>query len=182
VPDLYQGTEFWDLSLVDPDNRRPVDYGLRSAALEGLARAPDRQLLSGWRSGRVKQAVVHRLLRLRARLPARFASGTLTALPVTGDGASRVVAYLRRSPEGCVIVVVPRLCASWILGDEGSPLPTIPASAWQDTALVLPRVCASCALHDAINLRDHRANGDATLPMDALLEGLPAAVLVAAPA
>lgn len=180
VPDLYQGTEFWDLSLVDPDNRREVDYAARAASLEGLDRAPARELLAQWRSGRVKQALVHRLLRLRVRLPQVWETDALTPLPVTGDGAGRVLAYLRRAESGCAIAVVPRCCAPWILGEEGARAPVIPAQAWQDTALVLPRFCAGRPLYDAVNLREHRADADGTLALEPLLRDLPVAVLCAA--
>src|SRR6202035_595973 len=81
VPDLYQGTEFWDLSLVDPDNRRPVDYDAREAALAKLDEATNEpativtDVLATWHDGRIKQLLIARLLRLRADFPDLFAAG-----------------------------------------------------------------------------------------------------------
>ena len=82
IPDLYQGTEFWDFSLVDPDNRRPVDFDARETAL--TAGAAPAQLMPHWRDGRVKQALIHRVLGLRARAPQLFTLGTYLPLKVEG--------------------------------------------------------------------------------------------------
>src|SRR6185437_10869338 len=76
VPDFYQGTEFWDLAFVDPDNRRPVDFGARTAALRTLVDAPDwPALTASWRDGHIKLALTKRLLALRERLPDIFTHG-----------------------------------------------------------------------------------------------------------
>ena len=97
VPDLYQGTEFWDFSLVDPDNRRPVDWAARREALD--ADLPPAELLGVWRDGRVKQAVLFRALQLRAAKPELFAEGGY--LPVSVEGApGRERAGLRPRPSG----------------------------------------------------------------------------------
>ncbi|MGY4800322.1 malto-oligosyltrehalose synthase [Teichococcus aerofrigidensis] len=105
VPDLYQGTEFWDESLVDPDNRRPVDYALRRAALES-GESPA-ALLPAWRSGAVKQAVIHRLLRARCEVPALFAEGRHEPLAAEGPGAEGLLAFCRRQGGAALLVVVP---------------------------------------------------------------------------
>src|SRR6202044_1485249 len=82
VPDLYQGTEFWDQSLVDPDNRRPVDFAQRQATLQtGTSPA---EALANWRSGAVKQAIIARALALRASLPELFAQGDYVKLEASG--------------------------------------------------------------------------------------------------
>ena len=81
VPDFYQGTEFWDFSLVDPDNRRPVDYDARAHALPESASAPIETLLKAWRDGRVKQALTHRLLADRASQPDLYAYGDFAQRP-----------------------------------------------------------------------------------------------------
>ena len=81
VPDFYQGTEFWDFSLVDPDNRRPVDYDARAHALSVIESVSIEKLLSCWRDGRVKQALVRRLLRDRAEHPDLYAHGDVTQRP-----------------------------------------------------------------------------------------------------
>ena len=78
VADFYQGTEFWDQSLVDPDNRRPIDFAARTDA--SVQATPLAELLAGWRDGRVKQAVIARLLRLRWRCPDLPAGDTRNSL------------------------------------------------------------------------------------------------------
>ena len=82
IPDMYQGTELWDFSLVDPDNRRPVDYDLRRSMLQ--AGTPPELAMASWRSGQVKQAVLHRALQLRVRRSALFLEGNYTPLRVEG--------------------------------------------------------------------------------------------------
>jgi (1->4)-alpha-D-glucan 1-alpha-D-glucosylmutase len=80
IPDIYQGTEFWDFSLVDPDNRRPVDFDARRSAL--AARASVDELLGHWRDGHLKQHVIHVLLGLRQRHVRLFANGSYRPLPI----------------------------------------------------------------------------------------------------
>ena len=72
VPDFYQGTEFWDLNFVDPDNRRPVDFGLREKLLERIGDTPLEPLLGGWEDGRIKLLVTTRALHIEARAAGRF--------------------------------------------------------------------------------------------------------------
>ena len=93
VPDLYQGCEFWDLSLVDPDNRRPVDYPARADALAQLQEPAT--LLTHWRDGRIKQHLISRLLRLRAQLPELFARGSYLPLGLSGQSAARATSPAR---------------------------------------------------------------------------------------
>ncbi|MBZ5486094.1 malto-oligosyltrehalose synthase [Halomonas aquamarina] len=132
VPDLYQGNDFWDYSLVDPDNRRPVDYALRQAALaEAL---PPAKALPAWRDGRIKQAITARLLALRSRRPALFAQGDYQPLTGTGEQAHRMVAFTRRHNGQELLVVAARL-ATPLLKAADRPLITQPA--WGDTSLPL---------------------------------------------
>jgi (1->4)-alpha-D-glucan 1-alpha-D-glucosylmutase len=130
VPDIYQGTEHWDLSLVDPDNRRPVDFAARERSL--AAKAGPAALLASWQDGRVKQQVVARTLALRRERPALFARGDYVALEPTGEAAEHVVTFARRRGLDWLVTVVPRLMGAWLGGAE-SPLP--PRAAWADTAL-----------------------------------------------
>ena len=140
VPDTYQGTELLDFSLVDPDNRRPVDYAQRSAMLHQLgAREASpvlaAELLAQWQDGRVKLWLTSRLLQLRKRRAEWFRNAAY--VPVRTRGAHRhcVCAYLRRAAGAHVLCVVPRL---WqvIAGDRG-PWP-VGAAVWQGTTLALP--------------------------------------------
>lgn len=137
VPDLYQGTEFWDLSLVDPDNRRPVDFSRRTASL--AARPDIAELLQHWRDGAVKQAVIAAALRVRSNAPDLFAAGSFEMLEVEGSGADRVYAFLRRRGTGVALIAVPLRCATTILGAE-KPLP--PPETWGDIAIILPKELA----------------------------------------
>ena len=93
VPDLYQGNEYWDFSLVDPDNRRPVDYASRQQAMQAPLDLPE--LLANWRDGRIKQTLIAQALNLRAEHAELFRRGTYQALEVVGSQAHRVLAFAR---------------------------------------------------------------------------------------
>ncbi|UFN51456.1 malto-oligosyltrehalose synthase [Roseomonas sp. OT10] len=168
-PDLYQGTEFWDFSLVDPDNRRPVDFPARAAALaSGEAPAA---LLAHWKDGRVKQAVIARALALRGHLPALFGAGEYLPLEVQGERAAHVLAFARRQGAAMAVVAVTRL-PSPLLGEASLPLP--PAEAWGDTAAVLP--AEAPALRDVLN-GGEAPGRDGRLALAALFRTLPVALL-----
>ncbi|MGY4231437.1 (1-_4)-alpha-D-glucan 1-alpha-D-glucosylmutase [Bradyrhizobium sp. USDA 4449] len=108
VPDFYQGTEYWDLSLVDPDNRRPVDFVARSAALTSLD-APDwNRLIKSWPDGELKLAWTRHLLKLRNARADVFAQGDYQPLEVRGAHAGHVIAFARQHGRDAVIVVVGR--------------------------------------------------------------------------
>jgi (1->4)-alpha-D-glucan 1-alpha-D-glucosylmutase len=138
VPDFYQGTDVWDFSLVDPDNRRPVDFSIRAALLIGLQEriasgslaAMARELLANWEDGRVKMYAIHRALNCRRRSPELFQAGDYVPLRTGGAGGDHVVAFARRRATDVVISVVPRLAAA--LTDGGARLPMGP-DTWQDT-------------------------------------------------
>ena len=102
VPDVYQGTEFWDFSLVDPDNRRPVDFDARARSLSDIESVPVESLLSRWRDGRVKQALVRRLLRDRAAHPDLYAYGDVALRP-----AALGLAFERVYRDARLFVYVP---------------------------------------------------------------------------
>jgi (1->4)-alpha-D-glucan 1-alpha-D-glucosylmutase len=135
VPDLYQGTEVMDLSLVDPDNRRPVDYARRAALLEELAALGDpRPLLETLHDGRAKLWVTWRLLELRRKLPALFRDGGYLPLAPSGAHAEHVLAFARPHASGTLVVAAGRLYAK-MLGTAGR-LPL--GAAWEDTVVALP--------------------------------------------
>ena len=109
VPDFYQGTEFYDFSLVDPDNRRPVDFNERARVLAYTGDTPDWHNLSQqWRDGHIKLAWTRQLLKLRHETAAVFADGDYTPLTVSGTHADHVVAFARRRGSEAVIVAVAR--------------------------------------------------------------------------
>ncbi len=178
VPDTYQGCELWDLSLVDPDNRRPIDYTARIASLRAIddalaAGAPrDRlaaELLASWHDGRIKQYLLATLL--RADAAAAFADA-YAPLDAVGEQAERVIAFAR----GDVITVVPRMPRS--LKEDGLPV----GQVWGSTALPLGTEAPSAfvdiltGLSVPIALRDGRP----VLELATVFAVLPVAVLRAA--
>jgi (1->4)-alpha-D-glucan 1-alpha-D-glucosylmutase len=140
VPDLYQGTEVWDLSLVDPDNRRPVDYQWRRQMLDGLRAASESnvavlldELLASRADGRIKLFVIHRTLQARREYRELFEQGDYLPLRVTGEHAAHVIAFARRQGERLAVTIAPRLLVS-LVGEDALPLGDI----WRDTAVELP--------------------------------------------
>jgi (1->4)-alpha-D-glucan 1-alpha-D-glucosylmutase len=168
VPDLYQGTEYWDESLVDPDNRRPVDFDNRQAA---LGEASPNEAMPEWRDGRVKQAVIHRLLQLRAEWPALFLDGDYQPVEATGPLAGAVLAFQRQHEGRQMMVIVPLRSAS-LMGDAA--MPSFLSGRWFGTQLPLPAGKGDwlCALNDRVVQQTE------TLDLDMLADGIPALVLV----
>ena len=113
VPDIYQGAELWDLSLVDPDNRRPVDYARRARLLEAVAgeQNPMPEMLEHWQDGRVKLLLTARLLALRAEAPEVFSRGDYEPLEAAGPLADCVCGFVRRSADAAVVVLTARFPA-----------------------------------------------------------------------
>ncbi|MEW6637921.1 MAG: malto-oligosyltrehalose synthase, partial [Actinomycetota bacterium] len=181
VPDIYQGNELWDLSLVDPDNRRPVDYGLRRkllAELQGMDPARTRSLLDDgvWQSGRPKLYLIHRALRLRRERPELFERGEYVPLEVEGGRSGNLVAFARVLDGGAAVTVAPRLYAS-LAGDGGPLLP--PPGVWGDTRVRLPEALPE-RLRDVLTGETVEARGDEGgrfLPVADLLRGFPVALL-----
>ena len=139
VPDVYQGTELWDQSLVDPDNRRPVDYAQRTRLLRGLQRRrPGRRLaadlLETKADGRTKLYLTSRALACRAAYPVLFARGAYLPLAAEGAAADHVVAFARRDEENEFITVVPRLVVGLTHKELVDP---IGSEVWGDTRLLL---------------------------------------------
>jgi (1->4)-alpha-D-glucan 1-alpha-D-glucosylmutase len=179
VPDTYQGNETWDFSLVDPDNRRPVDYERRSrmlAKLEALGDAPGervREVFENVADGRAKLWVIRRLLKLRAKSEALFRKGGYNPVRVTGAKARNLVAFARRHEGATCITVAPRLVVS--LGIKPGDLPC--GEAWGDTRIELPFLDPGAELVDVITGAKHRlARGGIALAE--LLRVAPVAVLV----
>lgn len=148
VPDFYQGSELWDLNLVDPDNRRPVDFDDRAGVLNRLEplldsrTSPDQRqrelglLLDQWSDGHIKLFVTAAVLRLRARLEETFRRGAYIPLEASGNRADHVVALARQGASGTVVVAVPRL-PSAIAASPDTGLRLDPA-AFETTILPLP--------------------------------------------
>ncbi len=177
VPDVYQGTELWSFSLVDPDNRRPVDFGRRAALLDepdALDPGPRavRELTASWRDGRVKLHVLRSLLSLRRHHPGLFAEGTYVPLEVTGRRRTNVVAFARRLGRSWEVSVVPRLAAA------ATPAGRLPlgARAWPATVVHMPNG-APVAWTNVLTGEPVTSEGGAVRVRDAF-GTLPVAVLV----
>jgi maltooligosyltrehalose synthase len=173
VPDLYRGTDYWDFSLVDPDNRRPVDFAARCASLGSIDIEAS---LGDWRDGRIKQAVTARTLALRRDHPRLFSAGSYEPIAVTGARANHLVAFARRLDSGIAIVVVPRFPHA-LLGDGDGII--IDSGVWKDTALIFegasPVVWRS--IFDGRMI--HGANKK--IPATSILSRCPVALLIASP-
>jgi (1->4)-alpha-D-glucan 1-alpha-D-glucosylmutase len=128
VPDAYQGTELWDLSLVDPDNRRPVDYELRRRLLDRLDEVDAQTAWAERELGLPKLLVVTRALQLRRRMPEVFARGAYEPLIVSGERSDNVVAFAR---AGQVATIAPRLTLS-VAGDWRDTTVELPAGEWHN--------------------------------------------------
>jgi len=127
VPDIYQGQEVWDFSLVDPDNRRPVDYKTRGSLLSKVEKVRPAELMDKWQDGRLKLFITVRLLQLRTQHPDLFVEGDYHPIQATGTFASNCIAFRRTHGATTLYVVAPRLTSQ-----VGSP-PVGPC--WQDTSL-----------------------------------------------
>jgi (1->4)-alpha-D-glucan 1-alpha-D-glucosylmutase len=147
VPDTYQGTELWDYSLVDPDNRRPVDYSSRHRKLQGLQSAVAgaggnlwelaQDLVATREDGRIKLYLTWRSLQCRREHPGLFTAGEYIPLAALGTKAMHVFAFARRAGDACALVAVPRLLARVV--PEPSQLP-LGGPVWPETQLLLPDV------------------------------------------
>ncbi len=140
VPDLYQGCDLWDFSLVDPDNRRPVDYAWRQQLMQAGRTAP--LTLEDWRNGACKQQLIRTLLHFRRGRESLFTTGNYVPLTVTGELADKLVAFARRSGGVTIVVLVSRHAARLIVsGHTAQTLhaatPLIPPHRWGDTAVQL---------------------------------------------
>ncbi|HEY1998588.1 malto-oligosyltrehalose synthase [Paraburkholderia sp.] len=173
VPDLYQGTELWDFSLVDPDNRRPVDFAQRAA---WLVDTPPSEFLPEWRSGRVKLALVQRVLALRAHLPELLSQGAYLPLTVQGKHAAHVVAFARRHANAWAVIIVTHLAAGLL--DPGTDLPLVDAAQWDDTAIEMPAELTSRSLFDWLSPAAPKVDESGVLYLRDALASLPVAVLV----
>ena len=178
VPDIYQGNELWDFSLVDPDNRRPVNYERRRQVFESLrgwGNAPNRSsiecLLQTAEDGRIKSYVIWKTLRLRQEQREVFQEGEYLPLEVAGTKADHVVAFARRSGEKSVIVVVPRLIYGLLNNADDPP---IGANVWEDTQVLLPSGNSGKRCQNVFT--GHTANLEMSIGVSEILAGFPVAL------
>jgi len=167
MPDFYQGCECWDFSLVDPDNRRPVDYEARKQMLGALEGAQAGDLFEHWQDGGIKFFLTRALLTFRRDHRDLFENGELVPLQANGAFADSCVAFLRRLENQSLLVIVPRL-------GRKIGFPPI-GSAWRDTTLELPADLGGRPMRDLFTGEESRPEGT-QLPVSALLSKLPVAV------
>jgi (1->4)-alpha-D-glucan 1-alpha-D-glucosylmutase len=122
VPDFYQGTEFWDLSLVDPDNRRPVDFAERASVLASMDAPNWENLVKSWSNGHLKLAWTRHLLKLRAELADVFAHGDYQPLEVSGPHRDHIIAFARRRGRYAAVVAVAKSFARFSQGGRAWPI------------------------------------------------------------
>jgi (1->4)-alpha-D-glucan 1-alpha-D-glucosylmutase len=143
VPDFYQGTELWDFNLVDPDNRRPVDFETRRRSLDRLEANVESptfasDLAARWPDSDIKLWITSRGLALRRELPEAFNFGEYIPLSATGTAADHVVAFARRWEQHWVLSVVPRHYYRLTSGKPATATYGLPHADWVDTRVVLP--------------------------------------------
>ena len=187
VPDFYQGNELWDFSLVDPDNRRPVDYD-KAASFEKMPprdESPDQlrdfagSLLANMDNGLIKMYLTQKTLTIRKDNPAIFQDGRYVPLKVTGSKANHVGAFAREFEGRVAIVAVPRLCSALLGDDLSSPCNE---GLWSDTEIELPEMAAVC-VHNAFTGECLSISAEAhpqTLRVGRLLRDFPVALLLSA--
>jgi (1->4)-alpha-D-glucan 1-alpha-D-glucosylmutase len=177
IPDIYQGTELWDLSMVDPDNRRPVDFSRRLAYLEEIQRRIKQDplqliqdLLLHRHDGRIKLFLIHLVLKARQEQPQLFLEGSYIPLQVSGSYANHVIAFARQHDKQVILVVAPRFLTS-LIDETQDPLGE---SVWKDTEIQLPR----WKRLDWVNgLTQEEIPGGDSLPVGAVLKSFPVALL-----
>ncbi len=187
TPDTYQGTELWDFNLVDPDNRRPVDYDQRRRRLnELLERSRElgsrgelaAELVETMADGRIKLYVTALSLRCRQAHPGLFSSGSYTPVEAVGPRAEHVFSFIRRDDERAALVAVPRLVAK--LQPDAADLPHGPA-VWGETMLPVPEELADRSWHslftgEVLTTREHQ--GGHTLSAAQVFGRFPVALLL----
>ncbi|MDX5346635.1 MAG: hypothetical protein LPK19_05265 [Hymenobacteraceae bacterium] len=181
VPDIYQGCELWELSMVDPDNRRPVEYELRQQYLnelqEQFAQQPlelINQLKANWTDGRIKQFVLWQVLQLRQQQPELFSEGRYIPLEISGSKSSHMIAFARQYEQQWCVVLVPHELVNLVSLDEWP----LGEQVWQNAAVQLP---ADAPVHwkSLFDTRSLSASG--SISVAEALQQFPVAVLMSAP-
>jgi (1->4)-alpha-D-glucan 1-alpha-D-glucosylmutase len=168
VPDIYQGNEIWDYSLVDPDNRRPVDYKRRREMLESLATANPRDLVRNWADGRIKMFLTQRVLQFRCEHSELFRDGEYLPLTPSGTLAECCVSFARQLADQWIVVIAPRLSSRVGFPPIGE--------SWTDTVIEFPEALALKHAHDLFTCRPIPVHDRGVKLADAL-SSLPFAVI-----
>ncbi len=188
IPDIYQGNELWDLNLVDPDNRRAVDFGMRASILHDIFNASNKRqrsrpdfvprLMHNWPNGEIKLYVLWRLLMLRNSVPQLFREGSYEPLRIAGERAEHVIAFLRRDSQSTAIIAVGRWFDTLLRQDARE---YSDSDMWLDTTVHLDGL-ATTPLFDLFSHR--RIDCDLvadTLSAKKIFSTLPVVVLTSVP-
>ena len=151
VPDIYQGNEIWDYSVVDPDNRRPVDYKRRREILEALAVSAPEELMRNWSDGRIKMFLTQRVLQFRREHVDLFQSGDYLPLVTSGALGESCVSFARRLGNQWIAVIAPRLSSRIGFPPVGE--------RWKDTTIEFPEALLLERAHDLFTCRPIRFDG-----------------------
>jgi (1->4)-alpha-D-glucan 1-alpha-D-glucosylmutase len=186
VPDIYQGNELWDFSLVDPDNRRPVDYFRRQQMFQDVRKSGNddagsslSNMLETPEDGRLKLFMIWKTLSLRQQQSDLFREGEYVPLAVEGAKANHVVAFARKSETTNVLVVVPRLVGGLL--NDNTNLPPIGPGIWEGTHVRLPFCSCSKQYRNAFTgavLAPEKAEGCASIPVSEVLAEFPVALCI----
>jgi (1->4)-alpha-D-glucan 1-alpha-D-glucosylmutase len=168
VPDIYQGNEIWDFSLVDPDNRRPVDYNHRRGMLDTMFKVRPEELLENWPDGRIKIFLTQRLLHFRSQNAELFRQGNYIPISATGAFSNCCVSFARELHGQWLVSIGPRLSSR--IG-----FPPI-ADKWKDTAIELPEKLAGKKVHEIFTGREIKLSGQ-SLDVAQAMRALPFAAL-----
>jgi len=170
VPDTYQGTELWDFNMVDPDNRRSVDFRKREHLLSIIAselqedrEAALRRYMESWQDGRIKLAIIYLLMNLRREEAQLFTDGCYIPLPVEGK-QSNVIAFARQHKEKTLLVIAARFFADRAV------------NTWEDTSIALPETLQQHGWQEVLTGR--RVKSDESMLLEKMLDILPVAVLL----
>jgi len=151
VPDIYQGNEIWDFSLVDPDNRRPVDYRHRREMLATIGKAKPEELLQSWPDGRIKMFLTQRVLQFRREHADLFQSGNYLPLKASGNLADCCVSFARQWHDEWIVVIAPRLSSRIGFPPVGE--------RWRDTVVDLPESISLEHAHELLTCCELRHEG-----------------------
>ncbi|MGG6263976.1 malto-oligosyltrehalose synthase [Leptolyngbya sp. AN03gr2] len=169
IPDFYQGTELWDLSLVDPDNRRPVDFSQREAFLDAIQSVTPSalmpKLLEKLQDGQIKLFLTVQALKVRNQFKSVFLSGEYIPLEATGKFKDHIIAFARKDGNQMVVSIAPRFFTRIIQPDQ---LPI--GEIWEDTEIELP----ASGWKDAISETEHSGT---TIALKDALKNFPVALL-----
>jgi (1->4)-alpha-D-glucan 1-alpha-D-glucosylmutase len=172
VPDIYQGSELWDLSLVDPDNRRAVDFEARAKLLEPNNGRDLRGLIADWRSGAIKLRLLNAALSYRAQHAMLFDTGGYVPLKTVGPACDHLLAFARLDATDGAVTITPRLCLCMLVGEKE---PFVPPERWCDTEILFPPQLAGRRMRDVLTGAEFEARQKA--PLGEILNAFPVSLL-----